>query len=195
MAPGAGTGRPEGPLPAGGSHSGSKVGRGRVALNEPNAPSMEQLFAHMWWADSRVLEALEAVPDPPARAVELYAHVLGAELIWLDRIEGVPQSVAVWPPAELAAGRELARRCRERYRSFLDRLDPGELSRPVHYANSAGQEFDTPIEDILLHVALHGAYHRGQVALLLRDAGAEPAPTDYIAFIRGAPAAIRQGPR
>ena len=38
---------------------------------------------------------------------------------------------------------------------------------------------------------LHGAYHRGQIALLLREGGAEPAPTDYIAFVRGAPAATR----
>jgi uncharacterized damage-inducible protein DinB len=40
-------------------------------------------------------------------------------------------------------------------------------------------------------VALHGSYHRGQIALLVRAGGSTPAPTDYIAFIRGAPAATR----
>jgi uncharacterized damage-inducible protein DinB len=47
------------------------------------------------------------------------------------------------------------------------------------------------VGDMLLHVALHGAYHRGQIALLVRAGGSTPSPTDYIAFIRGAPAATR----
>jgi uncharacterized damage-inducible protein DinB len=40
-------------------------------------------------------------------------------------------------------------------------------------------------------VALHGAYHRGQIAQLLRQNGAQPAATDYIGFVRGVPAATR----
>jgi uncharacterized damage-inducible protein DinB len=40
-------------------------------------------------------------------------------------------------------------------------------------------------------VALHGAYHRGQIAAALRGAGAVPEPTDFIAFARGSAAATR----
>ena len=50
------------------------------------------------------------------------------------------------------------------------------------------------MEDMLLQVVLHGCYHRGQVALVVRGAGAEPSPTDYIAFVRGAPAAVTPRP-
>jgi len=52
--------------------------------------------------------------------------------------------------------------------------------------------FRSRVEDILLHVVLHGCYHRGQVAIALREAGAEPSATDFIAFVRGVPAATRQ---
>lgn len=152
---------------------------------------IERLLDHMWWADRRVRDALEAADRPPARAVELYAHVLGAELVWLDRIEGAAQSVAVWPDVDLSGCVRLADRARERWRAFLSTLGPDDPARTIHYRNSAGLEFDTALEDILLHVALHGSYHRGQVAILLRDAGAEPAPTDYIGFVRGVPAATR----
>ena len=62
----------------------------------------------------------------------------------------------------------------------------------MHYRNSAGTAFDSRIDDILMHVAVHGAYHRGQVALSLRQEGVRPNPTDYIAFIRGAPTATRE---
>jgi hypothetical protein len=37
---------------------------------------------------------------------------------------------------------------------------------------------------------LHGQYHRGKINLLLRQSGAEPAPADYISYVRGVPAAV-----
>ena len=36
---------------------------------------------------------------------------------------------------------------------------------------------------------VHGQYHRGKVNLLLRQEGMSPVPGDFIAYVRGAPAA------
>jgi uncharacterized damage-inducible protein DinB len=77
-------------------------------------------------------------------------------------------------------------------RTLVARLNADGLAREVAYTNSAGQAFRSRVDDILVHVALHGAYHRGQLALLTRIGGGQPASTDYIAFVRGAPAATRQ---
>jgi uncharacterized damage-inducible protein DinB len=68
-------------------------------------------------------------------------------------------------------------------------LTTDDLAREVPYVNSAGAAFVSRVDDILLHVVLHSAYHRGQVSLLMRRSGGTPKPTDYIAFARGAPAA------
>jgi uncharacterized damage-inducible protein DinB len=159
---------------------------------------VRRLFEHLWWADERVLESIERAAAAPAEtaadagvAGELLAHVLGAELVWLDRTEGEAQSTAVWPEVDPAGCRALARHSRQRWATFLDALEERDLGREVVYANSAGDRFVSTVEEIALHVALHGAYHRGQIAMLLREAGAEPAPTDFIAFTRGAPAATR----
>ena len=154
--------------------------------------SFTQLFQHMWWADDLALEALRRSKGEPVRALEIFAHVLGAELIWLDRIEGAKQSVPVWPEPTLEACERLAQRAKDRYTKFLDTLTPEALRGEAHYTNSAGLEFDSSVADILTHVALHGMYHRGQVALLQRDAGVAPNPTDFIAFVRGVPAATRR---
>ena len=77
-------------------------------------------------------------------------------------------------------------------RPIMTSLDAAELNRPVHYVNSAGQEFVNTVRDILFHVAMHGSYHRGQIALLVREAGGQPAATDFIAFARGADAYTRR---
>jgi uncharacterized damage-inducible protein DinB len=118
--------------------------------------------------------------------------VLGAEHVWLARLRQEPARVAVWPALELAGCRRLAEEVQRGYAELLAGLDAAGLEREVAYRNSAGDAFRSSRADILLHVALHGCYHRGQVALELRRAGAEPQPTDYIAFVRGAPAATRR---
>ncbi len=152
---------------------------------------IRRLFAHMRWADQCTLDALRSTPTPPRRAVEIYAHVLAAEHVWLSRVRQVPPSVRVWPSMTLGDCVLLAQANAEQYEALVATLDAPALDREVAYTNSAGVSFRSTIGDILLHVALHGAYHRGQVALLLRDAGAVPQPSDYIAFVRGAPAATR----
>jgi uncharacterized damage-inducible protein DinB len=153
---------------------------------------LRRLFRHLDWADARALEALRSAPEGPPRALEIYGHVLGAEHVWLTRLEHLPASTAVWPALDLDQCERLAAENHLGFTHFMDGLDPGDFAREVAYTNSAGLSFKTPIDDILIHVALHGCYHRGQVALLLRQGGAEPAPTDYIAFVRGVPAATRR---
>lgn len=151
---------------------------------------LRTLLDHMAWADERVLESLRQ-PAVPQRALDLFAHVLGAEHVWLARLEQRQRTVPVWPVMTVDECAQLARENREAFRAYFNRLTSDDLRRFVHYRNSAGDEFDNAIEDILMHVAMHGSYHRGQVALLVRDAGAEPQPTDCIAFVRGAAAATR----
>ena len=155
---------------------------------------LRRLLAHLVWADDRACDAIAAAsPTQGAEAMALYGHILAAEHVWLRRLQQRPPEVDVWPTLTLPEARALAAANRDGLTACLDRLAPETLGRGVRYVNSAGQAFTSAAEDILLHVFLHGAYHRGQVAWLLRRAGAVPAATDYIAYIRGAPAATRDG--
>ncbi|MBC7791637.1 MAG: damage-inducible protein DinB [Anaerolineae bacterium] len=153
---------------------------------------IRKLFDHVYWADAKVLESLRAMPDPPAKALEIFSHVLGAEHIWLARLRQQQARVAVWPTLSIQECAALAQENKLGYDSFIETLDSDSLRQEVGYTNSAGLTFRSTGEDILLHVAVHGAYHRGQVALVVRNSGTAPAATDYIAFVRGAPAATRQ---
>ena len=156
--------------------------------------TLPRIFVHMRWADTRAREALRDAPGALVeRALELYSHVLGAEHVWLTRLRGERQTVPVWPQLSLSEAEVLADEVHAGYDAYVAAIDFDELDRDVTYTNSAGQQFTSRVEDILVHVALHGSYHRGQVAMLIRDGGGTPASTDYIAFVRGAPAATRQG--
>jgi uncharacterized damage-inducible protein DinB len=152
-----------------------------------------RLFQHLEWADARVLESLRSARNPQTRGLELYSHILGSEHTWLSRINGTTKRVDVWPVLTLDECEGLGRENVAAFRDLVSRLNPDLLGKSITYRNSAGDQFTSTVEDILTHVAMHASYHRGQIAAALRAGGDTPSPTDYIAFVRGAPAATRQG--
>lgn len=156
---------------------------------------IRRLWEHAFWADAKLLDALRASAGDPPEAVREFAHVIGCEEVWLARLERRSAGAAVWPPISLSEARKLLERTRAAYKRYMAVLEEADLERIVAYTNSAGRQFSNSVEDILLHAALHGQYHRGKVNLLLRQAGHAPAPTDYIAYVRGVPAATEADAR
>jgi uncharacterized damage-inducible protein DinB len=63
-------------------------------------------------------------------------------------------------------------------------MDEDALGREIVYTNQTGKSFRNTPRDILTHLGMHSHYHRGQIAILVRQAGATPAVTDFIAFCR-----------
>ena len=152
-----------------------------------------KLFDHMEWADKRALASLRAMANPPPVTVELFAHILGAERVWLSRIEGSKSSLVVWPKLTLDEAERVLDENAAGFRRVLSNLPSAGLQQPITYRNSAGDQFTSTVEDMITQVVTHGSYHRGQIAAQVRAAGGTPNPTDYIAYIRGSPAATRQG--
>jgi uncharacterized damage-inducible protein DinB len=148
------------------------------------------LLDHVLWADARAhasILGLDPASPERAHATRLYAHLAAAEHVWLARLEGRAPAHAVWPDLSLEAATTLATESLAGLRAVAAG-DADGLAREVEYRNSASQAFRNTVADLLLQVALHGSYHRGQIALLTRQGGGTPAATDYIAFVRGVPA-------
>lgn len=138
------------------------------------------------WATDRLANAL---PDGGAGAARVpLAHALVADRVWLHRLEGIStDGVDLWPDLDVRACRALARRNADDYAAYLRQL--GDAGEPVRYTNSTGTAFETPVRDVLDHVLLHAAHHRGQTSAALRRAGIPPPPVDFIAWVRaGEPA-------
>lgn len=157
-----------------------------------------RLLDHLEWANRRALEAARGPEnEEPMRllrgprnqeARKLLSHLLASERLWLERIEGGDNSGReIWPELSFADCEELLEQNAEAFRRLLDSLSEEEIQQKISYRNSEGREFDTPLGEILLHVFLHGTYHRGQIARELRRAGEEPVNTDFITFIREFP--------
>jgi uncharacterized damage-inducible protein DinB len=143
------------------------------------------LIGHMRWADAIVAETLHRPEAPHREAARLFAHIASVEHLWFARIEGLPAAHDVWPaamaPAHAAA---LAAEHADLYQRLVEGANAEQLARRVPYRNSAGHDFRSRVSDIVTHVAMHGSYHRGQIARQLRSAGLEPPYTDFIQYTR-----------
>jgi len=112
------------------------------------------------------------------------AHILSSEKLWLERIRRQPHSLPVWPTSTIEECAALADELSALWRKYFDEVPEAAFGEEVEYRNSKGEAWSNRVEDILTHVLMHAAYHRGQIALEMRAAGAQPAYTDFIHAVR-----------
>lgn len=96
---------------------------------------------------------------------------------------GEESLLPVWPQLTVEELEEVGDVIDAKARDLHATLRVEDLPRAVRYRNTQG-EYETPLGEILLHVAMHGQYHRGKANALLRAAGLEPAPVDFIFWSR-----------
>jgi uncharacterized damage-inducible protein DinB len=147
-----------------------------------------RLFRYDRWANRLTLEVLSSrdapAGDPVGRALKLLAHIVGAEWIWLERLNLPTEGVAVWPELSCdQCGRQLEM-LGNVWEGYLAGLAATDFDKTIEYTNSKGQPWRSRVEDVLMHVVMHSAYHRGQIALEMRAAGLNPAYTDFIQAVR-----------
>jgi uncharacterized damage-inducible protein DinB len=147
---------------------------------------LAELFRYDAWANRRVLESLKQ-PQTPPKAIELFAHILAAQEIWLARLAGLDSSqVQVWPSLTVADCEQGQRRLERALDQYLRSVSEEAFEQPLEYRTTAGKAFRNTPRQILTHVAFHGQHHRGQIAACLREAGIAPTATDLIAHYREA---------
>ncbi len=148
------------------------------------ADYLRRQFAYDEWANREVLAALRASGNASQRSLQLMAHLLSAERIWLERLKQQPQSSPVWPKLGLEECEAQAAELAGLWREYLDLITAGDVNQSVSYKNSKGEEWTSTIVDMLTHVVMHSAYHRGQIASHMREIGQTPAYTDLIHAVR-----------
>jgi len=145
---------------------------------------ISSLFSYDDWANHEVLNSLLALDVAPARSINLLAHIVSAERLWLERLLMQKQTLPVWPQFTLAQCELEVDQLPGLWKSYLTALGEAGFSESVAYRNTKGESFTSQKQDILMHVVMHSGYHRGQIATDMRAAGFTPAYTDFIHAVR-----------
>ncbi|MBP7499482.1 MAG: damage-inducible protein DinB [Chryseobacterium sp.] len=114
------------------------------------------------------------------KSKSLLNHILNAHQIWNARIFNDNQ-FEVW---QINSEDLLLKINSENFSNSYKILEKRELNDIVNYKNSKGTKFENSIQEILFHFINHSTYHRGQIAMLLKETGLEPLNTDYIFYKR-----------
>jgi uncharacterized damage-inducible protein DinB len=152
---------------------------------------IRELLDNNYWARDRQLEACAALSNEEllrplgnsfASIRDTLAHLVEVEWLWLERMQGRAPG-ALEPPArypDLAALRERWREVEGGLRAHVATLDDDALERSLTYRNFNGESWTYTARQLLCHLMMHQAYHRGQIATMLRQLGKRAPQTDYL---------------
>ena len=150
-----------------------------------------RLLEYTTWANRRVLRAAAALKVEDFKrdlggshggVRGTLAHTLSAEWLWLERWKGVSPA-RLLDEGEFPDVVALSERWRavNAHRDFWFRgLDEAAFAEPVRYRSLEGKPHEVPLGQLVQHVVNHSSYHRGQVAVLLRQLGVAAASTDMV---------------
>src|SRR5262245_16338464 len=126
--------------------TGSKSGTSEIIMTTDMIGRFRRWFAYEKDAHQKVIDSLHTVPvaeqSAPAfqKAVDLFAHMMGARLMWLSRFGVIDP-----PPRELfsqgvplAELQPLADEMHRVWSAYLARLDEAELARIFAYRSFDG---------------------------------------------------------
>jgi uncharacterized damage-inducible protein DinB len=144
---------------------------------------LRRLLRYDSWANRETLGSLSQGSAPP-RSMKWMAHIVAAEHLWLARLRRQSAPLPVWPDLDVEQCAARLDELSGLWLEYLEEGNPNRLFERVSYTNSKGEVWTSTVEEILTHVIIHSAYHRGQIASDVRSAGSVPAYTDYIHAVR-----------
>jgi uncharacterized damage-inducible protein DinB len=143
----------------------------------------QKLFLYNQWANNGLCNHLMAIAEEPLEVQKRISHIVAAEEIWYHRIK--PLDFKLFPIFDIQPWDILEPRLTASAQRWLDLAgETQDFDKVIDYKNLAGRAFTSLLSDIMMQVANHGTYHRGQIATLLLQQGFEPLLTDYIVFSR-----------
>jgi uncharacterized damage-inducible protein DinB len=145
---------------------------------------LRRLLEYDQWANVATLGSIAAAGKPAPKALHLMSHIIAAEQLWINRIRASGVRVVVWPELSIAECGTQLNQLPELWREVLDAPRDAGPQVSVSYTNTKGEPWASTVEDIILHIVTHSAYHRGQIAAELRRSGERPAYTDFIHCVR-----------
>lgn len=161
--------------------------------------AIQSLFAYKAWANAQLFAALQELP--PAHAEQLHTcirtlnHIYVVDCLFQARLAGGSSPFHATNTKEtptLAQLRSDVELTDAWYVDYASKLTEPELARVLSFTFADGDAGQMSVEEILLHVTAHGAYHRGNVGQVLKSIDITPPRDLYTRFLHLAEPRRRQ---
>lgn len=145
----------------------------------------QRLFHFDHWASTQVVASLQSCPDAPPKAVSLLSHYLQEQWFALDLMQG--RDAMKWrgaPEFTFDDCVENIARLDSAWREYLANKTDAHFETSFEYTNFVGKQTTRVVSDLLTDIVDHGTYHRGQIAMIVRASGGEPAKTWFTRWVK-----------
>ena len=154
-----------------------------------------QLVAMKRWADHGLYDAadrhLEKLsPQDAFLMLRVLDHMHAVDRIFQHHLQGRAHTFRAARSEELPGIGALASRTREVddwYVSYVDSLAASDADEPVEFVFTSGKPARMTRGEIILHVCLHGSYHRGNAGALLQLRDITPSRDGITDFLEAEP--------
>jgi uncharacterized damage-inducible protein DinB len=147
----------------------------------------------MEWADALTWRSARNIPgaQTDARLRYLFHHIHVVHHVYLQAWRGdpfAPTELSSYP--DLASIEEWARAFHSAARAFAATVDEASFDQPVDFPWAAmiteqfgADAVPATFEESAFQVFTHTIYHRGQIALRVRELGGVPPTVDYLVWV------------
>ncbi len=153
--------------------------------------TFKRLFDYKSWSDAELIAAIgniDGEKHAPLRhtAIRLMNHIRVVDEIFIGHLRGTPHGHTATNTTDTPTLDALAvstQACDEWLAEHASGLDGDQLAEVVMFAFTDGDTGQMTREEMLLHLATHGGYHRGAIGRILVQAGLTPPRDLYTRFL------------
>ncbi len=135
------------------------------------------------WANQQWIEMIYGRDPADQHLCRLINHIIKGERAWIERIREIEWNKDLW---QIENKDELLALAADNT-AFLKGIDEVRLAQRITVVRLNGQRYEPLIADIVNHIFLHGAHHRGQLAANAAARGLAVPESDYMTYciVRG----------
>lgn len=152
---------------------------------------MEKQFLYKAWANAELIDALALVdsdehPESWRMAVRLLNHTLVVDRIFAAHLTNEVHPFTGTNTPKTPSLEQLKHNIKESdqwYVEYASSIDIDSLKELISFNFTDGDKGSMTREEVLTHIVVHGAYHRGNVGVLLSTCGITRPSDTYTRFL------------
>ena len=160
--------------------------------------TLQRLFSYKAHSSDEILAAMRLFADgSPAKQVALtvLSHTYVVDRIFAANLTRAEHGYAAATPSHTPSLEELSEAIRtsdQWYIDYVSHLDGPQLAARIDFTFTDGQPGRMSREEMLLHVAIHGSGHRGQIGLMMMQNSIMPPTDGFTSYLHKAEASTRR---
>jgi uncharacterized damage-inducible protein DinB len=160
--------------------------------------TLERIFSYKAKANNEMLAAMRQFDDAsPAKqiAIRVLNHTYAVDRIFAGNMMRVEHGFSSPNPGQAPSIDELSAAIKtsdQWYLDYVSGLDETQLAERIDFRFTDGLPGRMSREEMLMHLTVHGEYHRGQVSLLMMQNSIAPPGDGFTTYLHKTEASARR---